>query len=70
MDTESRPELLEIPAYHRYLSYVDEKAASCKALHTGAFTFKLYASPQPGDFPFSPMNKHLHPNRIKAESIK
>lgn len=64
MDTENRLELLEIPTYHRYLSHLDEKAAVCKALHTDVFTFKLHASLTPGDFPLSPMKKHLHPTRI------
>ena len=53
-DKENRLELPEIPTYHRYLSYLDEMAALCKALHA-LFTFKLYASLTPGDFPFSPM---------------
>ena len=64
MDKENRPELPEIPTYHRYLSHLDEKAALRKALHTDVFTFKLYASLTPGDFPFSPMKKHLYPTRI------
>lgn len=64
MDTQSRPECLEIPTYHRYLFSCGQNAVLCKASHTDAFTFKLYASLQLGDFPFSPMKKHLHPTRI------